>query len=319
MYQKVKRRLLVAVILMAIFVLSPLVSATTLTISEEKRPPQVVSHSENLSFDWDFNIPSDVSEYDYTIQVFNKTSIVWNKPSSVTPNELGERICGRKSDIWPVSDDISEGRYTIKIEHRDGFAGGDFDVSEIKGNLTIIKFNDTNRNGHKDSGEEGLAGWTFTVKYKDNSNVKSFVMTTGSDGSCTRPNLGVRNYSVTEEKRRCWTATTATNKTAEVRDFGNYEVGTLKITKYDDTNNNSEIDDADEKLPGWDFQVTDPDGKTSNYTTDGNGEIKIDVPFGTYTVKEQLKKDGWIAITPIELQNTMTTTRMVKGIAVKKA
>lgn len=77
----------------------------------------------------------------------------------------------------------------------------------------------------------------------------------------------------------------------------------LVIQKYNDTNQNNKVDvGVDERLQGWEFQVTDPDKNTSTHFTDVNKEKRIKVrdeyAGKEFTVKEILQP-GWRAVLPI--------------------
>ncbi len=71
----------------------------------------------------------------------------------------------------------------------------------------------------------------------------------------------------------------------------------LIIQKFNDTNRNYEIDKGDEKLPNWEYDVTNPAGATRLYKTDIYGEIRIDIPnkeeVGDYEIVEIVKEPGW--------------------------
>jgi hypothetical protein len=306
---------LMVMCLMAIFIFSPSpisandnVDVPDIDIYVTPKPlPFVVSYSESIVLDWKIHrITEEKVNYFIEIYEYNKPERVYEK-LSFTMSEgqrdvKDSRELSISRDKFPII-----GQYEVKIECPGvGKESKYFKVGE-GGKLVVNKFYDVNMNGKKDINERSLSGWDFTLIYKDNpEEAMSPTGTTGADGTYTWIDLAGGNYTIIETLKKCWNTTSkskeVTVKEGEITtaDFGNYEVGTLKITKYNDTNNNSKIDSADKKLPGWEFQVTYPDGKTSNNITDGNGEIKIDVPFGTYTVKEQLKKDGWIAITPSE-------------------
>jgi len=90
-------------------------------------------------------------------------------------------------------------------------AGEDILVSPPFGNINssrfeIIKFNDTNLNGGRDSNESGLPGWNFTVRRPDGSVFNTEL--TNSDGSTFVDGLLPGNYTVTENQHEGWLLTT---------------------------------------------------------------------------------------------------------------
>jgi uncharacterized protein (DUF2141 family) len=295
--------LLIVLILLAIFILSPPVSAI-IWIHVSPPPPAKVNYCDNITINWFFNRTAENEDYYYLIiHERNKPEREYKNQTFLIPQGKKEI---RNSMTWHISKNLPDGKYIAIVRYRDKQAQEPFWVG-IGGNLCIKKFNDSNQNKMQDLDEHGLAGWEFTIKYIDDPTAEPFVMTTGSDGrTCTGYRLEVGNYTITEKKKEegCWMntkplsqgAVVIENKTITV-DFGNCEVGTLKIIKFNDTNGNGELDDK-ETLPGWEFNVTAPDGKTTKYTTDNDGEIKIEVPPGSYVVEEILK-DNWTAITPI--------------------
>ena len=83
------------------------------------------------------------------------------------------------------------------------------------GSLCVTKFEDLNRDGTQDFAEPLLSGWTFTVT--DSNNVTIGSITTAPDGSpqnCLTLPAGA--YSITEQLRSGWTATTPIVQTVTV-------------------------------------------------------------------------------------------------------
>jgi hypothetical protein len=89
-------------------------------------------------------------------------------------------------ETYPASGTYSINLAAGKISKNDNF--GNFKMGSISG----VDFNDANDNGHKDSGEVGLAGWT-TV--------------TDSNGNYSFSNLAGGVYTLTETLQSGWTAT----------------------------------------------------------------------------------------------------------------
>jgi len=173
----------------------------------------------------------------------------------------------------------------------------EFENEEEIGDLEIFKYEDVNGNGAYDSAtESGLDGWVFDI-----SGPWSGSGTTSGGGYLTFSDIPVGTYSIQEHLPlsgwRCTdpgasghdTADVTTGSTAEV-DFGNQELGDLRIFKYHDENNNGAYDSANESgLSGWEFTVS---GVSGVFTTVSGGYVTVaDVVPGSHTVTETLKAD----------------------------
>jgi hypothetical protein len=73
---------------------------------------------------------------------------------------------------------------------------------------------------------------------------------------------------------------------------------TIIIQKFSDTNFNGIVDPDEERLPGWMFIITGPNGMTTTYVTNDRGEIRIEVPEGKYIIVERQLPPGWTSTTP---------------------
>ncbi|HUG56405.1 MAG TPA: SdrD B-like domain-containing protein [Candidatus Limnocylindrales bacterium] len=99
------------------------------------------------------------------------------------------------------------------------------------GSLTITKYNDLNANGVRNTGEPGLAGWTFTLRSSGGVTLSSAV--TGADGTATFPNVSFGTYTIVETTQQGWISSdpggTAPTKSVTIGSattavsFGNYE------------------------------------------------------------------------------------------------
>ena len=191
---------------------------------------------------------------------------------------------------------------------------------ECMGCLEICKYEDKNGDGDRDWGEPWLSGWNFTVT---DSHGHSWNVTTGygpfSDGGMgcgdcdycvTICDLAAGNYTITETVKDGWTCTTGNPITVTVDcdetekvEFGNRGpcMGCLKIYKYEDKNGNGVCEpgwpDRERYLSGWEFTVTDSQGRSWTGTTNRYGYVSIcDLPAGQYNVTETVK-DGWTCTT----------------------
>ena len=118
---------------------------------------------------------------------------------------------------------------------------------EISGNYfkTIVisgmKFDDFDGNGIKDSGKNGLSGWTIFIDANGNDALDSgetFAVTSAT-GTYSFENLGPGTYKIREVQQAGWTQTTAnpTDITASSGvnvndiDFGNFELSVYQRAK----------------------------------------------------------------------------------------
>lgn len=101
----------------------------------------------------------------------------------------------------------------------------------------IEKYDDRNRNGVRDGGESGLAGWQFRVervssKYNDQPSELVEIVSTDASGYVTFSfnDDGPGVYTVAEIAQEGWAATTASPRTIVVEDgIGNAQVAHLKF------------------------------------------------------------------------------------------
>ena len=170
-----------------------------------------------------------------------------------------------------------------------------FENEEEIGDLEIFKYEDVNGNGVQDGGEAGLEGWAFSI-----SGPVMDSGTTNSSGYLTFSDIPVGTYTIEETILPGWrctdpgasgqdTADVITGQTATV-DFGNQELGDLRIFKYHDENNSGTYESADESgLGGWEFTVS---GVSGIFTTASDGYVTVaNVVPGSHTVTETLKTD----------------------------
>ena len=71
--------------------------------------------------------------------------------------------------------------------------------------ITVTKYEDANRNGRRDSGENALGGWQFTIR--DQQGAIAATITTGANGSASASNLAPGTYVITETTQTGWTST----------------------------------------------------------------------------------------------------------------
>lgn len=210
---------------------------------------------------------------------------------------------------------LKKGTYRVTEEHRADWhstTGSESRNVSLTSNQSIVfgntrlyrivvrKFDDKNANGKKDTGENYLKGFRFTVR----GNGISKSLTTGSDGVAQFTGLMKAAYTITETQQSGWTSTTGLTKTINIGpsrtiNFGNRikpQVTTLKnkitIIKFHDRNSDGNVDTGEENLPNWEFTLTG-NGVNIKKKSDANGNVVFaDLANGSYSVKETLTS-GW--------------------------
>ena len=149
--------------------------------------------------------------------------IQWN------PSGHPEGIYNLYLDAYTVDSSSPEGAYRP------------FEIRKERGNLTIVKYHDLNRDRIYDKYETGLSGWRFEIQGDGPMSVEK---TTDSGGNITLTNVGVGDYTIRElievpPNSGPWHSTTATVQQAVVRKdrdtrvyFGNILYCNLTINKY---------------------------------------------------------------------------------------
>ncbi len=175
------------------------------------------------------------------------------------------------------------------------------------GSITGTKFNDLNGNGLKDAGEPGLPNWVITLT--DRNGVMTTQTTDGS-GNYNFSGLSPGTYTVGEVLQSGWTQTMPGGigtytvslnlaQNSNGNDFGNFALGEVHGTKFEDLNGNGVKDAGELGLANWTIVLKDHLGNTiATTTTDSNGDYEFTgLIAGTYTVGEVLTP-GWIQTAP---------------------
>ncbi len=168
--------------------------------------------------------------------------------------------------------------------------------------LSGIKFEDKNRNGLKDSGEPGLAGWTIRLM-KEGAEVDSTV--TAADGSYSFMGVVPGSYTVEEVAQSGWTqsypASPGTHPVTLLSgvpgptdlDFGNYWSTVLSGMKFEDKNGNGLKDSGEPGLAGWTIRLMKVGTEVASKVTAADGTYSfIGIEPGSYTV-EEVAQSGW--------------------------
>jgi uncharacterized repeat protein (TIGR01451 family) len=169
-----------------------------------------------------------------------------------------------------------------------------------------MKFEDSNGNGVKDSGDPGLAGWTIRLN-KEGTEVAS--TETAADGTYSFVDIAPGSYTVEETAQAGWTQSyPATGKhTVELESgvagptniyFGNWRTTGFSGMKFEDINGNGAKDSGEPGLEGWTIKLMKEGTQVASTETAADGTYSFDdVAPGSYTVEETVK-DGWIQTYP---------------------
>ncbi len=77
------------------------------------------------------------------------------------------------------------------------------------------------------------------------------------------------------------------------------QLGTLKLTKFEDLNGNGRFDAGEPLVPNWGFRLTNPQGNQSQASTGADGTVTLpNVPAGNWQVDEVMNT-GWLPSGPV--------------------
>jgi hypothetical protein len=176
------------------------------------------------------------------------------------------------------------------------------------GSISGLVFNDLNGDGLNES-EPGFNGVTIEFFDSGNNLVGTSITATGSDGQAGEysfTNLTPGTYTVVERVPSGWTATTSTSAPAVVAsgtntggvDFGDFQLGTLSGTQFEDlTGNGFSADDpplsSTKQVVTVNLFLNGGTTPAASTTTDTSGKYSFsNLGPGSYTVQEVVPT-GW--------------------------
>lgn len=192
--------------------------------------------------------------------------------------------------------------------------------------ISGFKFNDLNGNGVFDGGEPKLPGWTIYIDANDNGVLDPGETQTVTDGAgnYSFAALPLGTYVIREVLQAGWEQTypgagalfkhiieLTPNEFAKTANFGNRQLPSIKVIKWNDVDNSGTINAGDTRLPGWTFYIDqnlngqfDPGEPTE--VTDGSGEAVFEnLAAGNYRIREILQPDWEIVIPAIGFINVV--------------
>ncbi|RPJ39753.1 MAG: hypothetical protein EHM35_01550, partial [Planctomycetaceae bacterium] len=215
---------------------------------------------------------------------------------STTSADAGEN----QIRVW-----IRDGKHAAE-DSFDGESLAYFSLVQPSRNISGVAYNDKNGNGQKDSGEDGLSGWTVQLVKPDNSEVS---VLTKDDGSYLFEHLTAGSYTIKETLPSGWKATKPESGSISIdlkdidatgNDFANKLTSySISGIKYNDLNGDG-AKAGEPGLAGWTIQLS-KDGSEVNTTTTGqDGSYKFEnLAPGSYSVKE-VDQTGWIRTAPAD-------------------
>ena len=205
-----------------------------------------------------------------------------------------------------TSDMDSAGAFSITV-FNPAPAGGTSNAETFTvngGTIGGTVFNDVNGNEMKDVGESGLQNWKVKIS---GAGVDS-QLTDGS-GNYSFTNLNAGTFSVSEELQNGWIQTMPTSPSSYAiplgdatinfseKNFGNFQLGTISGTTFDDLDGDGTKDVGEPGLENWRIRLAGP--MTDSLLTDASGNFSFgNLTVGNYTLTEALQ-NGWMQTIPV--------------------
>ena len=241
-------------------------------------------------------------------------------------NSFGEyEFTGLKAGEYTVSETMLPGWHNFSPQtYSLTLMSGSLEVRDFLnmpfGSISGYKFQDLNLNGAWDAGEVAIPGWGVYLNGMTIGGLPvSLATTTDAAGMYSFFDLMPGLYTVSEESRPGWVATTPTLIVVDAgsldpfvvtdQNFGNVPLGEISGFKWLDENMNSYEDGTEPKLSGWTIIL---DGVQNDGTPVHKETMTGPTGYyaftgllpGVYTVTEVMQ-EGWTNITPLSREITI--------------
>ncbi len=232
-------------------------------------------------------------------------------------------VCETQQENWIQSSPLDNfdcedgtGGYDVSLSAGENELAKDFGNYQ-KGSISGVKFEDTNGNGARDEGEQGLLGWIMELTNQTGELIAS--QTTDVNGTYAFLNLMPDNYQVREVLQDTWTKMLPTdsfytislssNESLINKNFGNFKKPIIRGIKWYDVNADGVKQETEHGIEGWQITLSKvlPSKITTNTTgttplidtemvalsltgVDGSFSFAVDKP-GEYHITEEAKTD----------------------------
>lgn len=185
---------------------------------------------------------------------------------------------------------------------------GLFETTSISGAV----FEDLDRDGNRDGGEESLAGFSVEIDYHSDDTIDEVVTSTPSGFSLSGLPAGTHaiapvlppGFSPTQLMRNGRLSfTIESGSQVSGLDFGVAdERGSVRGKKFDDGNGNAQQDPGEPGLSGWtifaDLNENESlDAGEPSTVTQADGSYELRLPSGDYVIRE-VQQTGWVQTFP---------------------
>jgi uncharacterized repeat protein (TIGR01451 family) len=267
------------------------------------------------------------------------------EPSATSGADGSFSIPGVRPGSWTVREAAHPGwtcsfpggcSHTVTLTSDESATGASFG-NWAPATVAGTKFGDENGDGHRDAGEDGLAGWTFFVDYDGDGTLDPGEPSgvSGADGAYVITGVNPGDWMLREVAQPGWSCSTPTpcsyalaldsDQDESGRDFGNFSRGSVAGAKFEDANASGSRDPGEGGLGGWRIRVY-PDGDGDGIldssltrvvaaaTTAADGSYSIDLDPGTYVLCE-VAQAGWTQSQPENMRCAVNTALAPGGRA----
>ncbi len=306
----------------------PLAPDASITLSNAPSPPTAIRPGQTQSISW--QIIASTTPVSVSFRILNlDTNPVTVVESQVYPGTTGMVIS--RTYMLPANYTLPFGRlferYRVRVVYYSEESGDEasaeasFWVTQDTGDLQVVKFDDRNGNGVRDSGEPGVEGVLFRLSIQ----AQTLGAYTDVNGEIVWADVPIGFYVVTEVVSPGYVATTPNPRTVTVTAnttstvlFGNRLIpGRLEALVYVDANDNGAQDPGELPLQGATVGFVSPCGDDSSGVSNAAGlVIWPDRCVGDYDVQITVPPN-YVATTPITVTATVTssvTSRVSFGI-----